>query len=921
MRFNWIVNDQVTIPVSANAWRPPDYITSPTLKISNQSKKASTATTSENKLSPEERQPMSPATQRPVEEHTERKSPGRWRKRAFDKTLPFPPTHITVNRYRLRYLLRPRAIAIFAATTVAFSILVGLTILFSEKLDEVASKVDKVAEERNIVHQLSHVAPPLSQNHVARSRRKLLTVNTDASPNAVQIQLPHNTIVKPFSTLYTSAKAIHRILRVLSAGQFFTVTAAVLQNVPHQIYPSLVRPNHPVAGENSKSNLQPLQDEVLRMYRELIFKQFQTPLQIPQNTQKHPCKPPSPSSSTPCQHDVRDAGGASSPLSFVQEVTSKRHRGLAPPQQLSSVLHSHALAVIGSVSPSERSVLANQSSNQVHTAESVGRAFGGSEFSAPIVQVSVKNSRENRGQNTLLAVKKSPEVPGKAFPVDKIKVRGRETQSSQTLNVNIIPNESLVSAEKIEVWKLPGEKSLCRLFNIGYLPDGTLVLPKWMKKHTEFIFTRCGIKQAFFAFNLVKGTKLPEIDKEVLRAKGISKFTVNASSFGQDLFGTSTPRNHMPHFVSDIFFHLVACEALLGTGKKLLSSSALVPPGSLGEEIMSIPTFPDLKPALFLQDETWNRPSTDWVPRLAQFFRHPKIGFTFLRTNRGSMEKDGLGGGGPVVTIFRSVVTSNLKSHEPYGLFGANLTNIVFEANGITRKPAWMTSDMQERPCRVSVTVLTRQGPRALLRLRELRDRVELLGKLVGIRVDIKIVDFGGITFDEQVKVMQETNVLIATHGAGNANFIFMRPSAAVIEVFPFAYKAGPFDRFAEIFGLEYKAVMSSPQTDVFKECMNRHETNQGIKRLVFSWWDKAVAEEKVQPWVHRLELEKEFGEPGKSEGMTTRGCVRLQELEFNIDAVSRMVVDQGKGQCALSSQRERRHSLQSSAVFVGTSL
>lgn len=912
MRFSWMVGNQVTISVSGKAWRPPDYITSPTVELSkqienNEQSEGETITTEIDNRPSDEVQQIIKLGSRKRAERVNKKSSRRWQKVLSDKCLPFPPTHIENNRHRFHSFLRPRVVALFAAVMVAFSILIGLTVLFSETLDEVASKMDRATGG-----DYSKVDSPLIQSNGTQRRRKLLTIDAEVRPHPVQMQLPHSTIMKAISTLYSSAEAVHRIMRVLLKGQHFAITAAVLHNVPHLNEPSPARPTRPADEKELRNRPHSLHDETLRMYRDLIVKQLHTPLQIPQSEQRSSHRTFDVDSSTLYQSDMRSVDSMSRAPSTAREKNAHKRNELAFPQHSSSVLHSHALTVIGDIGPSGKPGLVKKTVDQMDLRESESHRVG-DEFRSANAQAQVYNDIEPEAQNSLLKLEQSRTVPTAVQLIDKTEVDRRKAYGRQTLYMNNVRNGSFMLPEKIEVRQLPGGKSLCRLFNIGYLPDGALVLPKWMKKHLDFLIGRCGIKHAFFAINRIGETTSPALDEKILQAEGLSKFNVDASNTERDLFGASAPRNHMPHFVSDIFFHLVVCEALLGSGKQLLRSIALVPTDASKVEGRSIPNFPDLKPAMFLQDDTWSRPPAEWVPRLAQFFRHPEIDFKFLRRNGKNMETDGLSAEAPVITMFRSVVLSNLKSHEPFGLFGANGTNIVFEANGITRDPAWKTRGMQEQPCRVSVTVLTRQGPRALLRLKELQNRVELLGKLARIHTDIKIVDFGGIPFDEQVRIMQETNVLVATHGAGNANFIFMRPSAAVIEVFPFAYKAGPFDRFAEIFGLEYKTAMSAPQSDVFKECMNRHETNQSIKRLVFAWWDKAVAEEKIEPWVHRLELEKEFGEPGKSEGMTTRGCVRLQELEFNIDAISRMVISLGSSQCALSSQARHRHPLQSS--------
>lgn len=447
--------------------------------------------------------------------------------------------------------------------------------------------------------------------------------------------------------------------------------------------------------------------------------------------------------------------------------------------------------------------------------------------------------------------------------------------------------------DSIEVWNLPKGRQLCRIFNVGRIDDGRLLLPKWMEKHKQFIESNCGISR--YSFSLMVQDGRFELDRDVIRNDFGDSYVLDLSHSDRDLFGSEAPRHHMPHYVSDIIKPLVACEVLMGSGQNLLRPLSLLKTAKDAELIRSTRPPEKLKPSVLMLPGTWKRAKTDWVRRLAHFFEHPALGFTMI-SSRGRKIR-------PLkARVFHSVLSSNVNPYEPYGLFGTTGKNILFATNGISREPPWRMASMQEMPCRISITALTRSGARKLLHLDQLEKSLKMKAAAAQMRADFRIVDFNEMSFEAQVQTMQETHVLIATHGAGNANIIFMRPGAAVIEVFPFSYKAGPFDGFAKIFGLEYKTAMSAPQTSVFKACMDEHEKSDLIRRAVFGKWDAAVKEEEKSPWIHRLEFEKEFGEPGKSQGMTTRGCVRLQQLEFNIDAVSDIAITAGKTQCYLAS-------------------
>jgi hypothetical protein len=66
----------------------------------------------------------------------------------------------------------------------------------------------------------------------------------------------------------------------------------------------------------------------------------------------------------------------------------------------------------------------------------------------------------------------------------------------------------------------------------------------------------------------------------------------------------------------------------------------------------------------------------------------------------------------------------------------------------------------------------------------------------------------------------------------------------------------------------------------------------------VLSLWDNVAQANARTPEVRRTNFERESGKPGRSERMTTRSCVDMQELKFHIDQVAAIVVEAGRRQC-----------------------
>lgn len=883
MRFHGMIGDKVSISTTGQAWRPPEYITTPTQKIrpesglrrdddpaqkSDRSKRLMKDQNGDKKKYHRTRGLPNP--KRTNKLFQDEGMPGEGR-------LPLPSTYMRSVHSHARFSYRQRICAISLAILMAFALFANLIALLSQQLEKVASKVESQNEILRHSYHFGQIIENVQNQESHIPRRKLLGAVDDSSSNRIRRALFDRTSRDVFSDVINSISAVQQLLKILRSGHDKApiFTASILHN--HAPLPGakslsyFKKPSSAYADAGAR--IKSLQEELQKIYYDLSQRRVPGPSQIPQGEAKdfgHRIT----GGELQGRADIRSPKRVMNNLAIGnanEKWASKKVTAVpSQPDPTSNILHSSALNVIGDVGSQE---VATKSNDLASEPSHIHRSLP-----TPVLS-------------------KPPHVNNQYPPGNVAHARTGRTVSP----LQLLQNRNTEYPETVEVWALPRGKSLCRLFNIARLPDGRLVLPKWMKKHAEFLSSRCSIKGAIFAVENISEKRMLQLNSSMLRAAINSEFEVDWTNSGRDLCGTVAPRNHMPHFVTDILLPLVASEVLLGSGRGQLQSSTLLPTGAKDIDVRSVPTFSALKPSILVFEETWNRPLSEWVPRLAQFFLHPKIGFTLLRGGKEKEPRALSSKVKPKISAFRSVISSNIERHLPLGLFGPDGKNIVLEANGISRSPAWTTNGMRENPCRVAITVLTRKGPRALLKLDSLEEKIKKLCRVAAVRAEIRVVDFEEKSFDDQVKIMQETNILIATHGAGNANFVFMRPSAAVIEIFPFSYKAGPFDSFARIFGLDYKFAMSAPQTEVFKECMHRHESNQRIKQLAFSRWDMAVQTEKSSPWVHRLEFEKEFGEPGKSEGMTTRMCVRMQELEFNIDAVSRMAVDSGTAQCAMS--------------------
>lgn len=108
------------------------------------------------------------------------------------------------------------------------------------------------------------------------------------------------------------------------------------------------------------------------------------------------------------------------------------------------------------------------------------------------------------------------------------------------------------------------------------------------------------------------------------------------------------------------------------------------------------------------------------------------------------------------------------------------------------------------------VTLLDRRSkdPRHIVNVEEVKAMVEKYG------VTFNRVELGDdVSFEEQVKLFAGTGVLVAVHGAGLMNQVFLPPGAVTIEVFPHHVKHMLYERIAFMAGVYHFKVYADPYT------------------------------------------------------------------------------------------------------------
>lgn len=79
--------------------------------------------------------------------------------------------------------------------------------------------------------------------------------------------------------------------------------------------------------------------------------------------------------------------------------------------------------------------------------------------------------------------------------------------------------------------------------------------------------------------------------------------------------------------------------------------------------------------------------------------------------------------------------------------------------------------------------------------------------------ITVRSVDFATLSLQEQLKIVQETDVLVGVHGAGLTHGMFMQPRSTIVELLPSDLNHKGFRNMAMLMDHAYLSVHSSPKS------------------------------------------------------------------------------------------------------------
>lgn len=424
---------------------------------------------------------------------------------------------------------------------------------------------------------------------------------------------------------------------------------------------------------------------------------------------------------------------------------------------------------------------------------------------------------------------------------------------------------------------------VCHILNACMRHDGTLVLPKWMRRHDLVLTRTCGIRRVEFTLPDRKPPSEEPMDRV-------------------DLFGLHVPHHHMPTFLVDFLQAIISFDTVFGD--HVLTRSCFTRAGKDCRD------FPDiarksLRPGVFLDPRAkLVEERSSWVRQLVRLAT-PKNSPAKTRTlfwsdafPRG--ERSGM-------KCVRSAYTLRASSNRllvDAGLF----EKLRLFADSRVDKAA-RTRRMDGERCALNVTFVNRKpiadSPDRLLgryipNIPVIREELQrMAGEAGDMNLNVNAVRMEGRSIRWQINAMQKTDVLVAGHGSALTNMVFMRSRSSVLELQPFAYYPTTYEEIAmRVANLRYDSFVARPDGEAFHACM-AHFYRPGHRDFeraanVLRRYDKATGDyAKSEKNTHSLTLHNLDASMGN-----VRVCAEMQQLATNPSQIAKTIFGLARAGC-----------------------
>lgn len=417
-------------------------------------------------------------------------------------------------------------------------------------------------------------------------------------------------------------------------------------------------------------------------------------------------------------------------------------------------------------------------------------------------------------------------------------------------------------------------KAFCVIKGACRVGDGSVVVPQWMRAYSAHI-SNCGIKKVSYHITEVRSK-----GKTLFEVRGMSKHISLKDDYRNfDVIGNEPPRGERDLLVNDLTRASLLLDILdrplaYSQGTKSLCTTKNGEP-CLAKNNTGVGS---LKPLILVDSRISDTKDYMWPKSLLRLVRNSVSGNLEIADLKDVYAWKVYS----EASCFRSLISTNVEISEiPKEVMTPK--NIFFSKNNLNRVPLTAMSAQQGRSCSVKVLILNRYGKRYIEGSEKLSAAISAYGTRVHrgderVLVQPEVAFFENSSFHEQVSVMQEAGVVVASHGDGNANFIFLRPASRVFEILPFGFASDVYRNISRAYGSIHSYVWSQPDDEVFSSCVKHFNPISSSERQAFlSHW-RTSATRFAQETVRRsTNILNEYTVPEKDED-SSRGLKRLRQ-------------------------------------------
>lgn len=382
---------------------------------------------------------------------------------------------------------------------------------------------------------------------------------------------------------------------------------------------------------------------------------------------------------------------------------------------------------------------------------------------------------------------------------------------------------------------------MCRIPRACLDTNGKIYIPHFLKMYKHLMYGRCRIPESSIVFYD------EERDRETRSPESTSYYP------NTHVLGTRPLRYHMPHLLDDFLGTVVLLSRYLQREKTTPWKShdpTFHPPNTsvrcfdpnepgFGDEGMPCASNPPRKIGVLVEDRAQ---AVKWTPGFFELLGSPNSKaplevlyeseiFPLERSPASDKTSNNPKGNIPRRLESGRACFGSVSVKGPLQLLSPDIIekNVLFSHSGIQRVLPTFRSSQR---CRLNITVINRPitstvrgyptGPRSIQNVKELVAALENEAKKRDIIPNVQVHDkFGEITFKEQFKIMQSTQILVSVHGAELTNTILLRRGVRVVEIYPFRYTPDIFANQVRTFGMFHTAYIAHPDEEGYRQCIN----------------------------------------------------------------------------------------------------